>query len=233
MPVRTKKKRHKYPLKNPKPRITSTCNATPRGCRLPTRVHWALHPDADVQVPGTAQQKARSALLPHARRTSPKDIPVRPRHTPLPVWGKHSDVLTGLVQIKQHQTVAAPRAAHQHVVKKHIPHVFLLAFHASGHGRGETDGVCRPHAVGLSVPHVDGIPRAVEAEHLAAGLLQREIGRRYGIVPTHSDPLAPCMKFGVESIKQKSHLAFGVGGVFRRTDKAFRTRGYLPRPTKD
>ena len=69
------KKRHKYPLKNPKPRITSTCNAAPRGCRLPTRAHRALHPDADVQVPGTAQRKARSALLPHARRTSPERHP--------------------------------------------------------------------------------------------------------------------------------------------------------------
>jgi len=183
-------------------------------------------PTYKFQEPRSRRHDQHFSLTPDVQVR--KDIPVRPRHTPLPVWGKHSDVLTGLVQIKQHQTVAAPRAAHQHVVKKHIPHVFLLAFHASGHGRGETDGVCRPHAVGLSVPHVDGIPRAVEAEHLAAGLLQREIGRRYGIVPTHSDPLAPCMKFGVESIKQKSHLAFGVGGVFRRTDKAFRTRGYLP-----
>ena len=69
------KKRHKYPLKNSKPRITSTCNAAPRGCRLPTRVHRALHPDADVQVPGTAQRKARSTLLPRARRTSPERHP--------------------------------------------------------------------------------------------------------------------------------------------------------------
>ena len=134
--------------------------------------HYIRMPTYKFQEPRSRRHDQHFSLTPDVQVR--KDIPVRPRHTPLPVWGKHSDVLTGLVQIKQHQTVAAPRAAHQHVVKKHIPHVFLLAFHASGHGRGETDGVCRPHAIGLSVPHVDGIPRAVEAEHLAAGLLQRE-----------------------------------------------------------
>ena len=189
MPVRTKK-RHKYPLKNPKPQITPTCNAAPRGCRLPSPAHQALHPDADVQVPGTAQQKARSALLPHARRTSPERHPgtalthaaPRPGQTRQRADGPRANKTTP----DRHRPTHLPSARRKETCSAYIP----PDFSAFGHGRSETDGVCRPHAVGLSVPHVDGILAPSKPNTLQPAFLQGRIGHRHGIVPTHSDPLA-------------------------------------------